>query len=108
MGMNGSSDIVLDEAAFEKASSEFETLADELQRLRNDIGELIDSLKSGFDTPAGRKFMKSCEDNLLRPLDRQKIVIEHVSSTLNDVKGKYSSVFSEYESLNTTIRSYKI
>ena len=32
---------------------------------------------------------------------------EHISSTLNDVKGEYSTVFTEYQSLNNTIRSYQ-
>jgi len=102
-----SKDIVLDEAAFEKAINDFSELSVKLQVLRSDIEELLGVLKGGFDTPAGRKFISSCENNLLEPLDRQKLVIEHISSTLSDVKGAYSTVFTEYANLNKTINSFK-
>lgn len=90
-GLDLSKDIVLDEAAFDKAINDFTDLAEELKGLRTDIEELLGVLKEGFDTPAGRKFINSCEKNLLEPLERQKLVIEHISSTLTDVKGSYST-----------------
>lgn len=102
-----SKDIVLDESAFDKAINDFADLAVQLQGLRTDIEELLGVLKGGFDTPAGRKFINSCESNLLEPLDRQKLVIEHISSTLTEVKGSYSTVFTEYGNLNATIQSYQ-
>ena len=108
MGYSGNlNDIVLDEAAFNKAISEFASLANELQALRRDIENMLATLKTGFDTPAGRKFVKSCESNLLEPLDRQKLVLDHISETLKEAKGEYSSVFTEYETLNSTIKSYQ-
>lgn len=102
-----SKDIVLDESAFDKAINDFADLAVQLQGLRTDIEELLGVLKGGFDTPAGRKFINSCESNLLDPLDRQKLVIEHISSTLTEVKGSYSTVFTEYGNLNAAIQSYQ-
>lgn len=108
MGMFGSKDIVLDEAAFEKASGEYKDIAVELQNLRNDIEAALDRLKNGFNTPAGAKFISTCQGSLLKPLEQQKKVIEHVSENLETAKDKYSSVFREYESLNTTIKSYEI
>lgn len=105
--LNISKDIVLDESAFDKAINDFSDLAVQLQSLRTDIEELLGMLKGGFDTPAGRKFISSCENNLLEPLDRQKLVIEHIYSTLNEVKGSYSTVFTEYGNLNTAIQSYQ-
>ena len=47
-------DIVLDEAAFTTAISDFAALGDQLQQLKNDIEDMLNILKSGFDTPAGR------------------------------------------------------
>ncbi|MCR4645636.1 MAG: hypothetical protein K5695_09550 [Oscillospiraceae bacterium] len=104
-GMKG--DIVLDEAAFERAVNDLADLAVQLQNLRDDVEGLLNTLQSGFDTPAGRKFIGSCRNNLIQPLEQQKLVIEHISSTLNDVKGAYSPVFTEYESLNKQIQSYQ-
>ena len=105
--LNNMNDVVLDDAAFEKAIADFSDLAVQLQSLRDDIVDLLDVLKKGFDTPAGRKFIRSCEDNLLQPLDKQKLVIDHISATLNDVKTAYATVFTEYGTLNTTIQSYQ-
>lgn len=105
--LNNTNDIILDEGAFDKAISDFTDLALELQRLREDTEGLLETLKSGFDTPAGRKFVNSCQNNLLQPLDRQKLVIEHISSTLTEVKGSYSTVFTEYTNLNSAIQSYQ-
>ena len=105
--MVNTNDIILDEAAFDKAIADFADLAVQLQSLREDVESLLGTLKSGFDTPAGRKFINSCESNLLEPLDRQKLVIDHISSTLTEVKGSYSTVFTEYANLNSEIQSYQ-
>lgn len=104
---NPSKDIILDDAAFEKAGQDFADLSTQLESLRTDIEALLTTLKSGFDTPAGRKFIQSCEENLLTPLDQQKIVLEHISSTLSQAKDQYAAVFTEYEKLNNNIRSYQ-
>ena len=95
--------IVLDEEAFEKAIKDFEALGTKLQQLRTDIEDMLNQLKQGFDTPAGVKFINSCETNLYKPLDDQKLVIEHISKTLSDSKQKYESVFREYEKLQSAI-----
>lgn len=108
MGWLGTNtDIVLDDAAFDKAISDFSVLASQLETLRKDITDALTALQSGFDTPAGRQFINSCKNNLLEPLDRQKLVIDHISTTLSEVKGSYAAVFTEYESLNNAIQSYQ-
>lgn len=56
-----SEDIVLDEEAFDKAIEDFSALSDKLQRLRLEVEDMISTLRVGFDTPAGAKFIKSCE-----------------------------------------------
>ena len=68
---------------------------------------MLETLKTGFDTPAGRTFIKSCEGNLLEPIDRQKVVIDHISETLKEAKGEYTTIFKEYDSLNASIKSYQ-
>ena len=96
-------DIVLDEEAFNTAISEFAELSNKLQKLRSEIEDMLNALKAGFDTPAGVKFLRSCEANLFNPLDAQKLVLDHISKSLAESKQAYQSVFSEYESLQTAI-----
>lgn len=97
-------DIVLDEEAFQRASDDFLALGTQLQELRGKIEEMLETLKSGFNTPAGVKFINSCEANLFAPLDAQKLVIEHISQTLLLSKQSYESVFREYEALQSVIK----
>ena len=99
--------VILDEEEFDRAIKEFEELAIQLQNLRTEIDKQLESLKIGFNTPAGKKILKSCQDSLLLPLDRQKLVIEHISLNLAEAKNAYSKVFEEYKNLNNTIKSYK-
>lgn len=96
-------DIILDEEAFDTAIKDFAALGTQLQRLRIDIEEMLSVLKSGFNTPAGVKFINSCENNLFKPLDAQKLVIDHISKSLSESKQTYESIFREYESLQTAI-----
>ena len=103
MNVTGSSDIVLDEAAFEKAIADFASLSHQLEQLRSEIADMVSSLKSGFDTPAGNKFISACEANLFIPLDAQKLVLDHISTTLLESKQAYQTVFREYEALQIAI-----
>jgi len=96
-------DIVLDEAAFNTAISDFAALGEQLQQLRIDIEDMLNILKAGFDTPAGAKFISSCEKNLFQPLDAQKLVLDHISKSLLESKQAYESVFREYEALQAAI-----
>ena len=100
-----SEDIVLDEEAFNAAIRGFEELGQMLQKLREDVEDMVNALKTGFDTPAGRKFVQACEDNLYKPLDDQKLVLDHISETLNQSKDKYQSVFNAYDDLQKAINS---
>lgn len=98
-------DIVLDQEAFQKAAQDMSQLAGKLQQLREDIQQMLAKIKEGFNTPAGTKFIQSCESHLLQPLDDQKIVIDHVAENLNLCKTEYQSVFDGYRDLNTTIKN---
>ena len=96
-------DIVLDEEAFDRAVGEFADLSTRLQNLRNDMEQMLNDLKAGFDTPAGTKFINACKTTLFSPMDDQKLVLDHISSTLQESREAYRSVFDSYESLQSTI-----
>ena len=96
-------DIVLDEAAFNTAVNEFEDLSRRLQALRNEVEDMVNKLKEGFNTPAGAIFIQSCESNLFSPLDDQKLVLDHISSTLSECRAKYQTVFDEYSNVQAAI-----
>lgn len=98
-----SEDLILDEAAFDQAVADFAELGVQLSKLRQEIESMLTTLKVGFDTPAGRKFISSCEKNLFAPLDAQKLVLDHISETLSESRQAYESVFREYEALQAEI-----
>lgn len=100
-------DILLNDAAFDTASTQLDELAVKMNTLRTDIENALNDLKSGFDTAAGAQFFKACGNKLLKPMEAQALVIEHVSNNLKTAKTSYASVFSEYEELNNTIKGYK-
>lgn len=97
-------DIVLDEQAFVDAVQDFAAVGADLERLENQVRGLLQMLRPGFDTPAGERFFSSCERNLLEPLNEQRRVMGHISENLQTAKEAYSSVFTEYESLQSAIR----
>jgi hypothetical protein len=100
-----SEDLVIDEEAFTKAILDFAELGKQMQKLREDLEDMMNTLRKGFDTPAGTKFIKSCEKKLFQPIDDQKKVLEHITTTLQESKQAYVSVFREYEQLQTTIKN---
>jgi hypothetical protein len=100
-------DIVIDEEAFIRAADRFDALVVKIQGIMNDVDDMLNKLQAGFDTPAGRKFCASCRANLMRPLNDQKLVIEHMSQMLRMAKSKYQSVFDAYGQLSNSISSYR-
>lgn len=97
-------DILLDDDKFSNASERFSTLASDIENLRKDISSLLEELEKGFDTPAGKKFVNSCKNGLLQPMDDQAAVVKHVSDNLTMARSKYESVFTEYMQLNNSIK----
>lgn len=98
-------DILLDDEVFMNASRQFEQLSKDIKNLEENVKKGLDNLQQGFQTPAGKKFVKSCEAYLLKPLKDQTIVIEHVSKNLATAKSKYETVFKEYKQLNDNINN---
>lgn len=97
--------IVLDQDKFQKASDDFAELSRQMEQLQQDISSLLTELNRGFDTPAGRRFMDSCQKNLLDQLKDQADAIKHVSDNLKTARSEYESVFTEFGALNRTISS---
>lgn len=94
------SDIILiDEEALKSASDELSGISQEMQQLKKDLLSLLDDLKTGFDTPAGRKFYNSCNTGLLTPIDQQAKVMAHIAENLELAKNMYQSVFDEYREI---------
>lgn len=96
-------DILLNDEAFDKAVEDFKALSVSLQELRGKVESMMKTLETGFNTPAGRKFIRSCQDNLFQPLDDQKLVLEHICESLESVKDTYAPVFTEYDELTKSI-----
>ena len=95
-------DMYLDEDAFQAAADDYVKLTEDMRNLRQRINALLDGLREGFDTPAGKAFFESCGMNRLQPLDDQLRGLQHFSDNLRDSKQKYQSVFDEYKSLKNT------
>lgn len=100
-------DILLDSEAFSNASTRLDNLARDMGKLRSDISGLLEELMKGFDTPAGHKFFTACDNALLKVLDDEVNVINHVSGNLKSAKTSYQSVFEGYQVLNTFIKNSK-
>ena len=96
-------DIVLDEGAFAQAVSDFAALEENFQQIRKNIEHMLNTVKPGFDTPAGRKLVAACEGKLLEPMDAQTRVLKRMSTTLQQSKEAYESVFRAYEELQAAI-----
>ena len=99
-------DILLDEDAFDRASDDFNKLSGDLEKIRGKLTELLDTLSEGYNTPAGRKLRASCEENLVKPINDQRIIIDQISQNLGTAKTQYQSVFDAYRDLNTFINNH--
>ena len=91
--------ILIDEEVFETAAKDFDELSKYILDLRKEIFEMLQDFKTGFDTPAGRKFCQSCSSGLINPLNQQAVVISHISQNLRQAKNMYQSVFDEYDQI---------
>ena len=91
--------LLIDEEEFAIAANSLNELSQEIAALDRDIREMLDDLKAGFDTPAGRKFLQSCSDNLCTPLIQQAIVVNHLADNLMTARNIYAPVFDEYRSI---------
>lgn len=96
-------DIILDEEAFDKAVKDFNGLTTRLGDLSDRIDDMLELIATGLDTPAGRKFISSCQENLKKPMKDMKLVLGHIANSLKDAKTSYAVIFTEYDELNKMI-----
>ena len=96
-------DVILDEEAFDQASAEFTKLLEDMNALRSDIDTMLNDLETGFNTTAGRKFISSCKDNLITPMEQQAATLEFSATTLKKARQEYEPVFDGYKALNSEI-----
>lgn len=101
-----SKDIVLNDTALKTASDDMNELKRRTKSLKQKLKTMYKNLTTALDTPAGKTLEVTAEDVLIEPIDKMLLVIDHISETLNEVKGKgyYKDVFDKFEELNQSIK----
>lgn len=101
-----SKDIVLNDAALKTAADDMEALKRRTEDLKQKLKTMYHDLTTALDTPAGKELEFTAESVLIEPIDKMLLVIDHISDTLNEVKGKgyYKDVFDKFERLNQNIK----
>jgi len=101
-----SQDILLDDTALSNASTEMKALAERTQLLKDTLSQLYDDLESALQTPAGEALELTAKDVLIKPIDDLKLIIDHISETLETIKGGgyYKDVFDKFTELNQNIK----
>lgn len=98
-------DVLLDENAFIVASEEMADLKRRAELLKTKLEKMYSDLTTALDTPAGKEIELTADKVLIEPIDKLLLVIEHISTTLNDIIGThyYMDVFVKFEQLNQSI-----
>lgn len=101
-----SHDILLDDTAFNTASSEMAALKTRTETLKKKLEEMYKELTTALDTPAGRAVEFTAGKVLIKPIEDLILVIQHVSETLTEIigTGRYKDVFIKFEQLNESIK----
>lgn len=104
--MSLSHDILLDSEAFDTASADMQALKTRTENLKRKLESMYRDLATALDTPAGKQLELTAEKVLLQPIDDLLLVIDHVSSTLNEIigTGYYKDVFIKFEEFNESIK----
>ncbi len=97
-----SQDIVLDDNAFSTASSDMQTLKSDAEKLKEKLEKMYKDVSEAMDTSAGDALELTAKDVLLQPIEDMSVVIQHISTTLDTIKGTgyYNDIFVKYEELN--------
>jgi len=101
-----SQDILLDDNALADASAAMNALATRTQNLKDTLSQLYDDMESALQTPAGEALDLTAKDVIIKPIDDLKLIIDHISSTLDTIKGGgyYKDVFDKFSELNQNIK----
>ena len=104
--MTLSHDILLDDTAFNTASSDMKALKTRTETLKTKLEEMYKELKTAMDTPAGKQVEFTAGKVLIKPIDDLLLVIQHISATLTEIigTGHYKDVFIKFEQLNQNIK----
>lgn len=99
-------DIVLDESAFETASTNMTALSQRTQDLIDRVDRLYNDMANALQTPAGEALDLEAESVLVKPIEDLKLIIDHIAATLNTIKGSgyYKDIFIKYNELNNNIK----
>lgn len=98
-------DILLDDTAFNTASSEMIALKTRTGELKTKLEQMYKELTTALDTPAGKQIEVTAGKVLIEPIDNLLIVIQHISEVLTEVigTGHYKDVFIKFEQLNQSV-----
>lgn len=99
-------DIVLNDTAFNTASSDMEALRERTEQLKEKMEQMYEDLKNALDTPAGEAVELTSRKVLIKPISDLLLVVGHISSTLTEIigTGYYKDVFVKFEDLNKSIK----
>lgn len=95
-------DLVIDQDALSKASSDMKKQCQELSELTNSIQNSFDQLKKEWDTDAGKEFFNRFENDLISNLKKYSTVFEHISENLSSSLIKYEEVFRDADTVANT------
>jgi hypothetical protein len=97
-----SQDIVLDDNAFATASSGMNTLKSDAEKLKQKLESMYKDVSEAMDTSSGDALELTAKNVLLQPIEDMSVVIQHISTTLETIKGTgyYKDIFVKYEELN--------
>lgn len=99
-------DIVLDDNAFTNASEAMAKLKTRTENLKAELSRMYTELVEALNTPAGEAIEIEAKSVLIEPVERMLLVVEHISSTLDEIigTGYYKDVFIKFEQLNQNIK----
>ena len=102
-------DILLDDNAFNTASSDMQALITRTENLKAKMEQMYEDLKNAMDTPAGEAVEMVSKKVLIKPINDMLLVVGHISSTLTDIigTGYYKDVFVKFENLNESVKFNK-
>lgn len=100
-------DIVLDDNAFKTASEEMRALKVRTENLKKDLQQMYKDFREALQTPAGEALEFTSEKVLIKPIDDMLLVVDHISSTLDQIigTGYYKDVFIKFEELNSSVKN---
>jgi hypothetical protein len=89
--------LTIDDVKFVEAAIGLDAQADIIEDLITRINRCFESLRTDWDTDAGKEFFKRVDDTMLFHLENHSKVIRHMSKNLKTASQKYDVVFRAVE-----------